>query len=184
MKRTSPWPPSTLRSRLSLNTRGMCTESTGACKGLCQRFCALFLEICTPSLFSPSHLCSGIFRTKQAQNLWHQSFTGPLYNSLWLVVIELWSMWHMFWIKNILTAKDKNRLVLVLMDVWWLRGITLYVSSLKCHRDFEQSNNLFSSFAFITVWSISPWSIHQLPRSQCKISNYVFFLSYIVLIKN
>ena len=42
-----------------------------------QRFCVLFLEICTPSLFSPSPLCGAIFRTKQALNLWHHKYLAP-----------------------------------------------------------------------------------------------------------
>ena len=37
----------------------------------------VFLEICTPSLFSPTPLRGGNFKSKQAQNLWHHKYLDP-----------------------------------------------------------------------------------------------------------
>ena len=42
-----------------------------------QMFCVLCLEICTPSLFSPSSLCGASFKTKQALNLWPNRYLDP-----------------------------------------------------------------------------------------------------------
>ena len=61
-----------------LNTCDCQSDVQGARNLWCQRFRALFLEICTPSLFSPSPLCGGILRTKQSPNrIWHHKYLSP-----------------------------------------------------------------------------------------------------------
>ena len=37
----------------------------------------LYFDICTPSLFFPSLLCGGNFKTKCAKNLRHHKYLGP-----------------------------------------------------------------------------------------------------------
>ena len=63
-------------------TRGQWKPATrsnlqGWTKSLGQRFCVLGSTICTPSLFSPSILCVGSFKTKKALNLWTKDFVHP-----------------------------------------------------------------------------------------------------------
>ena len=72
----------------------------GARKRWGQRFCVLFLETCTPSFFSPSSLCGGIFRTKQALNLWHHLFLAPC--------IVLWRRW-IYMIRHFLCLLPNNQ---------------------------------------------------------------------------
>ena len=49
----------------------------GCTKSLGQRFCVLCSRICTPSLFSPSPLYGGSFKTKHALNFWPKDFVHP-----------------------------------------------------------------------------------------------------------